>query len=116
MGELGLFYRLATFAFVGKSLEGQGGQNPIEAARLGVAVLAGPYTENFRDAYEAIFAAQGLGRVTSGDALAELVERLLADPAEARRLGHAAEKSVLALGGAVELTRQAIEEMLRARA
>ncbi|HKD23451.1 MAG TPA: 3-deoxy-D-manno-octulosonic acid transferase [Rhizomicrobium sp.] len=116
MGELGLFYRLATFAFVGKSLEGQGGQNPIEAARLGVAVLAGPYTENFRDAYQAIFTAQGVGRIDSSDSLAELAQRLLADPGEARRLGHAAEQSVLALGGAVELSRQAIEEMLRARA
>src|SRR5215469_5480370 len=83
MGELGLFYRLATFAFVGKSLEGQGGQNPIEAARLGVAVLSGPYTDNFRDAYEAIFAAQGVGRINSADALAELAQRLLADPEEA---------------------------------
>ena len=116
MGELGLFYRLATFAFIGKSLAGQGGQNPIEAARLGVAVLSGTYTDNFRDAYDVIFAAQELGRVSSADELAAITERLLADPDQARAMGRAAEKSMLVLGGAVERTRLAVEEMLRARA
>ncbi|MFM9587276.1 3-deoxy-D-manno-octulosonic acid transferase, partial [Streptomyces caniscabiei] len=36
LGELGLFYRLATLAFVGGSLVPHGGQNPIEPAKLGV--------------------------------------------------------------------------------
>ncbi len=33
MGELGIFYRLALFAFVGGSLVRHGGQNPLEPAR-----------------------------------------------------------------------------------
>ena len=40
LGELGIFYRLATVAFIGGSLVPHGGQNPLEAARLGAA-LAG---------------------------------------------------------------------------
>ena len=53
------FYRVAPFAFIGGSLVLRGGQNPFEAARLGRAVMAGPYTNNFAGIYEAIFAAQG---------------------------------------------------------
>ena len=116
MGELGLFYRLAPFAFVGKSLGAQGGQNPLEPARLGVAVLAGPYTDNFREAYDAIFASQGSGRVFSADELQSLAALLLSDPARARALGQAAENAVLPLGGALERTRLAVETMLQSHA
>src|SRR6185503_4769635 len=34
-GELGLIYRIAPIVFIGGSLVGHGGQNPIEAAKLG---------------------------------------------------------------------------------
>jgi 3-deoxy-D-manno-octulosonic-acid transferase len=47
MGELGLFYRLSPIAFIGKSLAESGGQNPLEAAALGCAILSGPWVENF---------------------------------------------------------------------
>ena len=47
MGELGLFYRVTDIVFLGKSLAGGGGQNPIEAAKLGNAVLYGPMVGNF---------------------------------------------------------------------
>ncbi|HUO94489.1 MAG TPA: 3-deoxy-D-manno-octulosonic acid transferase [Rhizomicrobium sp.] len=112
MGELGLLYRLSPFAFVGKSLGAQGGQNPLEPARLGVAVIAGPYTDNFREAYEAIFAAQGAGRVADADELEALAANLLANPAEARTLGQKAQNAASALGGALERTRIAVETML----
>ena len=49
LGELGLFYRLARVAFVGKSLVAEGGQNPLEPARLGCPVLFGPHMTNFAD-------------------------------------------------------------------
>jgi 3-deoxy-D-manno-octulosonic-acid transferase len=116
MGELGLFYRLVSFALIAKSLGAQGGQNPLEAGRLGVAVIAGPHTDNFRNAYEAIFAAQGLGLVRSEDELVSLAETLLSDPDQTRQIGAAAQRSVTALGGALELTRLAVEEMLRLHA
>src|SRR5208282_6757803 len=35
LGELGLIYRLAPIVFMGGSLASHGGQNPIEAIRLG---------------------------------------------------------------------------------
>jgi 3-deoxy-D-manno-octulosonic-acid transferase len=112
MGELGLFYRLAPFAFVGKSLGAQGGQNPLEPACLGVAVIAGPYTDNFREAYDAIFVAQGAGRIASADELETLAARLLSDPTEARAFGQKAQNAASSLGGALERTRVAVETML----
>ncbi len=112
LGELGLFYRLAPFAFMGGSLVPHGGQNPLEAARLSRAVMAGPHTENFARAYDAVFAAQGSGRVqTSGD-IAAFAGRLLAEPQEAQRMGVAAAKAAQSLGGALEKTHLAVEAML----
>src|SRR5882757_4538657 len=57
MGELGLFYRLAPIVFMGGSLVEHGGQNPIEAIKLGAAIVHGPHVFNFTDVYDALDAA-----------------------------------------------------------
>ena len=116
MGELGLFYRLAPFAFVGGSLIRHGGQNPLEPARLGCAVLAGPHTFNFTTAYEAIFAAQQTGLVHSSAEMAGIAGHLLRNPAEAKRLGAAAAAAAAELGGAVAKTVCAVEQLVPANA
>ncbi|HEY8697211.1 MAG TPA: 3-deoxy-D-manno-octulosonic acid transferase [Rhizomicrobium sp.] len=116
MGELGLFFRVAPFAFIGGSLIPHGGQNPLEPARLRCAVLAGPHTENFIASYDAILAAQGAGRVHSSLEIAALAGRLIADPAEARRMGEAASRAAASLGGAMEKTRAAVEALLAGNA
>ena len=46
-GELRYFYQHADIVFVGKSLTAEGGQNPIEPAALGKAVIFGPHMSNF---------------------------------------------------------------------
>jgi 3-deoxy-D-manno-octulosonic-acid transferase len=112
IGELGLFYRVAPFAFIGGSLIPHGGQNPLEAARLGCAVLAGTHTENFAPAYNAIFAAQGAGRVSSAAQIAALARRLLTNTTEARTMSEAAAQAADMLGGAVEKTLGAVEALL----
>lgn len=112
MSELGLFYRLAAFAFVGGSLIHHGGQNPLEPAKLDCAVLAGPHTFNFTSAYEAIFQAQGAGRVNTTGEIAALADALLGDPAKARALGQAAHAGARSLGGAVAKTVEIVEKML----
>ena len=48
MGQLPLYYALATIAFIGKSLSAHGGQNILEPAALGKVILFGPHMENFR--------------------------------------------------------------------
>ncbi len=56
LGEMGLFYRAAPVAFLGGSLIRHGGQNPIEPAKLGAAVMHGPHIFNFAAVYEALAA------------------------------------------------------------
>jgi len=90
LGELGLFYRLAPIVFVGRSLAGKGGQNPLEPARLGCAIAVGPHTKNFSAAVTRLELAGGLARVADGAALAAWVRAMLADPERARRMGEAA--------------------------
>ena len=112
MNELGLFYRLGSFAFVGGTLVPVGGHNPLEPARLHRAVLAGPYIANSRTSYEAIFEAQGGGMVSSAGDIAAIAHKLLTDPAEAARLGDAASAGASRLGGAVKRTIDVIDDLL----
>ncbi len=53
-GELGLFYKLADFVFMGGSLVPHGGQNPIEAAYFCKNIFHGKHIENFLEVYETL--------------------------------------------------------------
>ena len=89
LGELGLFYRLSRTAFVGRSLAVGGGQNPIEPARLGVAVAIGPMTENFADAVAILKHEGALVEVADQDALVAHVRDMLSHPEKADAMGAA---------------------------
>ena len=80
MGELGLFYRAAPVAFLGKSLAVGGGQNPVEAAALGSALILGPDMSNFREITAELLDADAAVQVADGAALAEALDALLQDP------------------------------------
>lgn len=108
VGEMGLFYRLARIVFVGKSLIGKGGQNPIEPVKLGAAVLHGPHVQNFITAYGALDAADGAVVVNSAEDLSAAVAQLLADPAEVERLAGGGASAIAALSGALERTLSAL--------
>ena len=55
-GETKKFYNISKYVFVGKSLVKSlirdGGQNPIEPARLGCKIFHGPYVSNFLEIYK----------------------------------------------------------------
>ncbi len=112
VGELGLFYRMTAVAFMGGSLVSHGGQNPIEPARLGCAVLHGPHVHNFVDVYGALQRAGGARQVEDVQALARGVLELLRDPAAARDMARAGAQAVASLGGAASRTMTAIEPLL----
>jgi 3-deoxy-D-manno-octulosonic-acid transferase len=112
MGELGLFYRLAPIVFMGGSLVEHGGQNPIEAVKLGASIVHGPHVFNFTDVYEALDAAGGARRADSPDALMKQLGRLLDDPKAREASLVAAERVVEQLGGALERTLSALEPYL----
>ena len=74
--------------FIGGSLVGHGGQNPIEAAKLGAAILHGPHVWNFAEIYAALDAAGGAEMVTDSGKLTVRIGAWLTD-AEARKTGRA---------------------------
>lgn len=76
IGEMGLFYRLAQIAFVGGSLVAFGGQNIIEPARLGKAVVCGRYMMNFKEIVAKAVAAGALTVVEDKKELAQTLDAL----------------------------------------
>jgi 3-deoxy-D-manno-octulosonic-acid transferase len=102
MGELGLWYRLAEVVFVGGSLVARGGQNPIEPASLGAAILSGPDFANFAQIAEEMRAIGALGQVEDGEELAAEVGRLLADAEARAAMGRSAENFVRTHPGVLE--------------
>ena len=99
LGELGLFYRLSSVAFVGGSMIEKGGHNPLEPARLGCAILHGPHIFNFGETYQEMRGGGGAALVRNERELATAVRRLLGD-----------EKTRLAMAGAARIAAEASAE------
>ena len=116
MNELGLFYRLPSFCFLGGTLVPMLGHNPLEPAILNCAILAGPSRANSARAFEEILSAQGFGDVQTSTDIAREAERLLSDPGAARAAGAAAARGAAKLSGAVEKTIGAVKNLLGADA
>lgn len=83
IGELGLWYRLADVVVMGGSFIAHGGQNPLEPARIGAAILCGPHMFHFSEIVEDMLQQQAIIRLGNADAqaLANRVEPLLANEA-----------------------------------
>lgn len=104
LGELGACWGLADIAFVGGSLTQRGGQNMLEPAAYGAAVLLGPNTWNFRDIVEQLLARDAVRVVRSEKELTDSVRDLLKFPATATELGARAKAYVAAQQGAAART------------
>jgi 3-deoxy-D-manno-octulosonic-acid transferase len=113
LGEMGLWYRLAPIAFVGRSLVPPGGgQNPLEPARLGCAIAVGPYTGNFPEHVALLRQADALAEVTDAAALAGFVTAMLADPVARRAAGCRAAAVVQGQRGLADHTARALLDLL----
>jgi 3-deoxy-D-manno-octulosonic-acid transferase len=112
VGELGLIYRVAPIVFMGGSLIPHGGQNPIEPAKFGAAILHGPHVANFADIYAALDRAKGAELVPDASRLPVRVGAWLKDGEERARVAAAAKATVDLLGGALERTLTALEPYL----
>jgi 3-deoxy-D-manno-octulosonic-acid transferase len=114
VGEMGLFYRLAPIVFMGGSLVPHGGQNPIEPAKLGAALLHGSHVFNFTDVYAALAHTKGAIAVADAQGLMQNVAHLLSNPAALRTCARAGHATVMELSGAVDRTMQSLEPYLMA--
>ena len=81
MGELGLMYKLAPMAIVGRcfSKDGGGGHNPIEPALLDCAVLHGPAIQNMQELYDQMDDAGAALKIDDGSKVADTIIRLMSD-------------------------------------
>ena len=112
LGELGLIYRLAPVVFIGGSLIRHGGQNPIEAAKLGTAIVHGPHVWNFAEVYGALDEARGAEIVADENRLTGVLGMLLAHPEARERAATNAYNTMRGLGGALERTLSSLEPYL----
>jgi 3-deoxy-D-manno-octulosonic-acid transferase len=99
IGELAAAYRLATLVFVGGSFVTRGGQNVLEPAAQGKAVLFGPHMENFKDSVQVLQGRGGI-QVASPDQLFRVADDLLSRQDQLDELGRLARQSVGAIRGA----------------
>lgn len=110
LGELQDCWGLADIAFVGGSFGDRGGQNMIEPAAFGAAVLFGPNTWNFQDIVGRLLDQGGATVVPSTDDFRGFVQNLLADPDRRLQMGAAARECVVSQAGA---SAQTVAELIR---
>jgi len=111
MGELERLYAAADLVFVGGSLVPHGGQNMIEPAALGLAVVFGPYVQNFQESAGLLLRRGAAVAVADEAALLDAARGLLRDETRRLELGRRAREAVLSMAGA---TRQNLEILDRA--
>jgi 3-deoxy-D-manno-octulosonic-acid transferase len=112
MGELAATYGAASFVFCGGSLVPKGGQNLIEPAMWGKAVMCGPSMEDFREAHACIQRAGGCVTVENTAALAATALHWLAYPDKANAAGRAARNILREHRGAASRHAAFIERLL----
>jgi 3-deoxy-D-manno-octulosonic-acid transferase len=103
-GELKYFYEHATVIFVGKSLTARGGQNPIEPAALGKAIVFGHNMQNFEAIAKAFVEQNGAIRVRDAAELETALGELIENEQRREELGKNALRVVKENVGAIERT------------
>ncbi len=79
VGELGIWYDIASLVFIGGSLIPHGGQNFIEPSRVRDAVIVGPHMFNFTDAMNRAKKADAVIQINDIEELEETVTQLLSN-------------------------------------
>jgi len=104
IGHLRDMYGIASVVFVGGSIAGKGGQNPIEAARWSKPVIFGPHMFNFREV-SGIFLENGAAvEVKDFIQLERVLGELLDDTERRRRMSGLSAEVIRSNAGAIEKT------------
>ncbi len=112
IGQLQRFYAACDLAFVGGSLVPHGGQNMLEPAAQGRAVVFGPHTFNFRTDVELLHRAEAAVQVADRVQLAEQLRDLIHRPDRRHDLGQRARAVIADNQGATQRTLDHIEALL----
>ena len=110
MGELVSVYAASDIAFLGKSICGVGGQNPVEPAARGIPVVFGPHMENFRTAAQILLASEAAAQVDGKQELADVLQEWLDRPDIRQKMGRNAMEMLKQHTGATERILKSLEE------
>ncbi|MDG1897622.1 MAG: 3-deoxy-D-manno-octulosonic acid transferase [Fuerstiella sp.] len=110
IGELSACWGLADIAFVGGSFGPRGGQNMLEPAAYGAAVVFGPNTWNFKDIVEQLHNTNAATQLETPDQFLPTVKKLLSDSDSRALLGENACSLVVAQQGALNKTTQLLSD------
>jgi 3-deoxy-D-manno-octulosonic-acid transferase len=113
IGELNKIYAVADMVFVGGTLVRHGGQNMMEPAGLGKAVLFGPSVENFQDSADLLIRENAAIRVEDAADLERVLRGFLRDPEAVRSTGGRARNIVRQNQGASRRNLDFLEERFR---
>ena len=86
IGEMGLFYRLSDFVFVGGSLVEFGGQNMLEPMRIGACTIVGPHTFNFKEIIRKAKKQEAITEVKNKEELLEKILELSENPLKVKQI------------------------------
>ncbi len=87
IGEMGLWYSLCKVVLLGKSIIGEGGQNPIEPSLFGCAVVCGEKIENFSEVVNDLTVVEGIIQTSSIDDIQDKLFMLLKNVKYATAVG-----------------------------
>ena len=111
-GELQGFIAASDIVVMGKTLAGnKEGQNIIEPAMLGKAIICGMELTNFRQALDILVKADSVIRVADAAELEASMEKLLSDSAFRAELGKRAQNAIAANNGATEKNLAALKQL-----
>ena len=111
-GELQGFLAASDIVVMGKTLAGNTeGQNIIEPAMLGKAIICGMELKNFRQALEILLKANSVVRVADSAELESALRKMLSDPGFRSELGNRAKLAIEANNGATEKNLSALRRL-----
>ena len=114
IGELNFLYSLSDVAFVGGSLIDHGGQNLLEPAAQGLALISGPSLRNFSDISDQLIKKEGLTVIKSAAELSEKFIELVENPDVLKKSGEAAFEVFMTNRGALKKIINYLQEPLQA--
>lgn len=113
IGHLKDIYSVATLVFIGGSIIKKGGQNPIEAASWGKAVVFGPNMFNFREVSRVFLEREAAIQIKDEAELGMTIAELLNDPAKRETMGASAVRVIQENAGAVVRTADVVEKYIK---
>ena len=113
LGEMGIFYSLNDFAFIGGSLlDNIGGHNPFEAIKLDCAVISGKFVVNFSEIYSQLGQGDACKIIEGSDELALEVKQFLDNKDLVQKTNQNAQKVISSAGNISQKIVTKIDEIL----